>query len=549
MINKTPTPCVMSEQIDYSDRERAEKVVSALKKNDPYTHVEASKQEASTFFFRLRKWMYRGWLCVVTAVLITLLLKLQATLDGSSSYQSFWQESVQWAELSWLVPVPIAISLWLGWLIFAEAVKRKPQPINVPLVGEKRVRLVFRFVTRGDNVDVLCDSVQAVHRACRSYPRALGPYRVEVVAERPISIAVENDADAERTRTYVVPKAYVTAHASRFKARALTYVQEQVRPEEEDWYIYLDEESLIDGNVIAGIYGFISKTLHTEAQTRMAGKKPTAEGVIGQGAILYQGGNWFFRGADALRTADDLGRFRLQYALGMPLFGVHGSYLVVRGNDDRRLSFDVGHANSITEDTAWALRAWSKGFRFAWVEGYLREQPPQRLMDLVKQRSRWLAGIRLVLCDQQIPLRQRWCLGVFTVLWQLAPLPFLVATLALFIHTSPFVWMRLPADFAWATFVLAYLQGLDVLIQNEPSADLQGTWRQRLQFMMRRVLCWAVVLCTVWYSLLEAAATLYSLKPKQGFFVIQKPSLLPAQQEVYYEETAVPVGATKGGRS
>ena len=103
---------------------------------------------------------------------------------------------------------------------------------------------------------------------------------------------------------------------------------------------------------IARLLPVFTASSHAAAGT-LDGRRPPAR-IIGQGAILYQGGHWFFRGADGLRTADDLGRFRLQYALGWPLFGIHGSYILVSGADNQRLSFDVGPANSLTEDAAWA---------------------------------------------------------------------------------------------------------------------------------------------------------------------------------------------------
>jgi hypothetical protein len=62
---------------------------------------------------------------------------------------------------------------------------------------------------------------------------------------------------------------------------------------------------------------------------------------------------------------------------------------------------------------------------------------------------------------------------------------------------------------------------------------------------MRRVLSWLLVGCCVWYSLLEAAATIYSLKPKQGFFVIQKPSFSAAQEAASQNVPAVSVKATR----
>ncbi len=494
----------------------------------PYINRLTASHSTKGVFFVLIPWFYRCFLICATWILTVLLLQLQAVLDHVPSQTSIWRTGVQWAELAWLAPVPLAIILWLGWFIFAEAARPNPVPINVPfLTGNKGlfayapakpVRLIFRFVTRGDNIDVLRDSVVAVHKAFANYQQAYGPYRIEIVSDCPISLNMGVDF---RTHIYVVPPNYTTQYRSRFKARALTYLQKQVRPQQEDWYIYLDEESLVDEKLLAGLYRFIQRSIDIETRWRNDRKKHHPAGLIGQGSILYQGGNWFFRGADALRTADDLGRFRIQYALGKPLFGIHGSFIVIRGIDDTRLSFDVGSANSVTEDAAWALRAWAQGFRFAWVDGYLHEQPPQRVKDFVRQRSRWLSGIRAVLKDPTIPIIYRFCLGIFTGLWQLAFLPFLVAVVALFVHASPFAWMRLPADFAWATFILAYLQGIDV--QGKHSHPFLK--KKKIELQWKRIVSWLLVLCSIWYSLLEAAGVIYSLRPRQGFFVIQKPSL------------------------
>jgi egghead protein (zeste-white 4 protein) len=499
-----------------------------------YINSLTASDSRNGVFAALIPWIYRCYLICFTGILTLLLLRLQAVLDHVPARTSIWRTGVQWAELTWLAPVPLAIILWLGWFIFAEAVRPNPIPIRVPFITgnkglfayapAKPVRLVFRFVTRGDNIEVLRDSVVAVHKAFAHYQQACGPYQIEIISECPVHLNMGVDF---RTRIYVVPPRYTTQNQSRFKARALTYLQEQVRPHLEDWYIYLDEESLVDEKLLAGLYRFVERSLDFETRAQHDRKKHHPAGLIGQGAILYQGGNWFFRGADALRTADDLGRFRVQYALGKPWFGIHGSFIVIRGIDDARLSFDVGSANSITEDAAWALRAWAQGFRFAWVDGYLHEQPPQRVRDFVRQRSRWLSGIRAVLGDTKIPIMYRLCLGIFTGLWQLAFLPFLIAVVALFVHASPFGWMRIPADFAWATFTLAYLQGIDV--QGKHSHPFLK--KKKLELQWKRVVSWLLVLCSIWYSLLEAAGVIYSLRPKQGFFVIQKPSLA-AENEI-----------------
>ncbi|HEY7832005.1 MAG TPA: glycosyltransferase family 2 protein [Ktedonobacterales bacterium] len=484
----------------------------------------------------VRTWSFRLWVAGATFVLCAVLLWLQDRLGAVPLHPTRWQTLVQWSELIWLCPVPAAAAIWLGWVIFAAAARPAPRPVAAPRLRRTRsaaplsVRLVFRIPTRGDNVAVLRDAVAAVHEAFARYSEAAGPYRIEIVSERPVALG----EGGNRTHIYAVPADYTTRHRSRFKARALAYLQSRVQLEARDWCVYLDEESLVDTAFLAGVYRYVQR--HSPGGTRREQQRPCP---IGQGAILYQGGNWFFRGADALRTADDLGRFRLQYALGVPLFGIHGSYIVVRGVDDAGLSFDVGARNSLTEDAAWSLRAWARGRRFAWVDGYLYEQPPQTATDFVRQRARWLAGIRRVLRDGSVPLRYRLCLGLYSLLWQLSFLPFLIAIAAVVAHVAPFGWMRLAADFAWASYVLAYVIGADrAAARRRDTAGhspldapsyvprwLRPVWRPAL-----RATAWVLALAYLWYALLEAAGVFWSLMVGHDFFVIRKPSLTHASE-------------------
>jgi len=120
-------------------------------------------------------------------------------------------------------------------------------------------------------------------------------------------------------------------------------------------------------------------------------------------------------------------------------------------------------------------------------------------------------------------------------LWQVSVLPLLIALVALATHVQPFTWARLPADFAWVTFVLAYLQGLDVqALRRHPTIVESGAQSSRMVVWLRRqahrVLEWPLVLGLLWYSLLEVAGVLYSLHPRQGFYVIQKPRLTAAAE-------------------
>jgi beta-1,4-mannosyltransferase len=486
----------------------------------PLTEVGIQKQT-----WTLHTWLYRCRLIISTLAICWLLFLIQKALNPEPLHVSQWQTVTRWSEVVWIIPAPVAATFWIGWLLFAQFAKPDPRPVPVPSIAINRdggsrleqVCLVFRFVTRGDNLDVLRSSIQAVHEAFARYPLRSGPYRVEVVSERPLNLV---GVTRGRTFVYAVPRAYVTINRSRFKARAMTYLQTQTDPQPQDWHIYMDEESMIDDVFIAGIYRFIM-----QSQQRMCQPGQRCKGYIGQGTIIYQGGHWFFRTADAIRTADDLGRFHLQYRLGVPIFGMHGSFIVVRGIDDAHLTFDVGPRNSIAEDTAWALRAWANGYRFAWVDGYLYEQPPQKVKEFIKQRSRWLIGIRLVLQDKTIPLRCKWCLGIFTYSWHLSLLPLLVAIMALFTHTNAFLWVQIPANFAWTVFFLSYVQGASTQMRRTIRFFTHEQSSLLLDGLMHAI-AYPLALGIFWYTLLESASIFYStIRPQQGFFVIRKPVL------------------------
>jgi egghead protein (zeste-white 4 protein) len=471
---------------------------------------------------------YRLVLVAGTAMLLAGLLRIQEVFGGATdAAMPAWSEHLRWLEVLWLAPLPLALGLWLGWLIWGEPARRAPCGVAVPrLPSGDPVLLVFRFCARGQNVEVLRESVAAVRRAFAEYDVLGARYRIEVVSER----ALDLDGGVE---VYIVPPTYAPPHGARFKARALTYLQAVTQPDPAAWHVYLDEESCVDARALAGIYAFVTHALRRAQRHHLSTPR-----LIGQGAILYEGGSAFFRGADALRTGDDLGRFRLQYALGAPIFGAHGSYLVVRGAEEPALSFDVGPANSITEDAAWALRAWARGWRFGWVRGYVHEQPPQRATDFIRQRARWLTGIRHVVRDASIPLRFRAILFGFVVLWHLSVLPLGIAIVALVTQTEPFTWARLPADFAWTAFVLAYLHGLDAQIRHRmrlrrAAGDARrltamGACARGLWFAARYVGECLLVLGVFWYALLEVAGVVYSFKPQDGFYVIKKPQVRSA---------------------
>lgn len=475
----------------------------------------------------LHSWLYRCKLISGTIVLIWLLSGTQLLFYNAHSHLTAVQDVIRWVEVIWVLPIPIVVVWWVSWLFFAQAAHPDPYAVRVPLISLDQnhvappllrpARLIFRFVTRGENVNVLYESIYAVYEAFARYSAACGPYRIEIVSERPLNFS---SVAKSNTSVYLLPPDYVAPHGSRFKARALTYLQEQTKPQPEDWHIYLDEESTIDEVFLAGIYHFI-----LQSEVQMCQPNRHFQGIIGQGTIIYQGGLWFFRGADAIRTAHDIGYFRLQFGLGIPFCGFHGSFIVVRARDEMLLSFDVGPKDSITEDVAWALRAWARGFRFVWINGYLYEQPPQTVQDFIKQRSRWLIGARLVLGNKTLHWRYRWCLAIFTYLWNLTPISFAISLFALFTAGVAFSWIQIPANFVWVVLVLAYSQGAYLQMQRTAQFFTKKE-PSMFQLMKMQVLSCLLTSCVFLYIFLEILSVVYgSLHVNQGFYVINKPSL------------------------
>jgi egghead protein (zeste-white 4 protein) len=207
-------------------------------------------------------------------------------------------------------------------------------------------------------------------------------YVIEVVTDCPALALEPPNSDI---RYIEVSPEYTTGKGSRFKARALQYALEKSELPDNAWIVHLDEETRPTPSGIKGIAKAIAEEEHREATTGLPPR-------FGQGAILYHR-DWrrhpFLTLADNVRTGDDFARFHFQHRLGRTVFGLHGSYIVVRNDIEKVGGFDFGPVGSITEDAFWALVCMDAGIRCRWVEGYLEEQSTQSLKDFVFQRRRW----------------------------------------------------------------------------------------------------------------------------------------------------------------
>jgi egghead protein (zeste-white 4 protein) len=359
----------------------------------------------------------------------------------------------------------------------------------------------WRIVSRGINTEALRNTILACQKEMAGMP--LFPYVIEVVVDT-VFPGDELPAPGSDLRYIVVPRDYETPGDTRAKARALNYALWHSPLEEDAWLLHMDEESRPTASGITGIAAAIREE---EASGQLR---------IGQGTITYHR-DWhdhpFFTLADCIRTGSDLGRLYLSMKIGVPLFGLHGSFILVRNDVERSLGFDLGPVGSLTEDAWWGTIAMDRGYRCRWVEGHIAEQCTFRVRDFLKQRRRWFNGMARTAMHAPVSWRWRAVLCISMLTWASAPVAwfYTLSHLMLGGYVSPVI--QALANVSLAVYITTTLVGLGVNMTEH------GIWR-RVQ-KLRWGLTWLV--CLPAFSLLESSAVAYALiRPAKGFDVVKK---------------------------
>ncbi|XP_050303235.1 beta-1,4-mannosyltransferase egh [Anthonomus grandis grandis] len=312
---------------------------------------------------------------------------------------------------------------------FPEKVTLKGSPLLAPFI-------CIRVVTRGDFPDLVKNNVNRNMNKC--IDAGLENFLIEVVSDKPIGLEVHR-----RVRELVVPPDYQTSTGALFKARALQYcLEDKINIlSDNDWIVHLDEETLLTENSVRGILNFAMDGRHQ----------------IGQGLITYANEevvNWITTLADSFRVSDDMGKLRCQfYWFHKPLFSFKGSFVVTQVAAERDVSFDNDRDGSIAEDCFFAMKAFSMGYSFNFIEGEMWEKSPFTFMDFIQQRKRWLQGILLVVHSKAIPLKYKVLLGCSCYSWVTLPLAVSNILLA--------AWFPIPCP-PVMDFIVLFIGGVNV---------------------------------------------------------------------------------------
>jgi cellulose synthase/poly-beta-1,6-N-acetylglucosamine synthase-like glycosyltransferase len=210
--------------------------------------------------------------------------------------------------------------------------------------------------------------------------------------------------------------------------------------------------------------------------------------------------------ADCIRAADDVAKFHLQLArLHRPIFGLHGSFLLAKGSLEDEITWDL--RGSLVEDYAFAVECMRRGYEVGEINGILREQSPKNIIDFLRQRRRWLVGIRGL--SALSPWARLW-----SVLWSASPLV-KAATVADVLVARNLPWAIVVAGNLFAsTFLYLYLLGSVLQDLDRPTSMPRLIWRA----------CLTALLFPVSY-VLESLAVLWSFVSRErriGFQTIRK---------------------------
>lgn len=445
-------------------------------------------------YARARNALFRlGVVAFFVAVLAAIrIAKATVFPDGGSEPDGLIDQILRWGSLTWIVLLPWALADIVGWLLY-----RRHTPAGDGAVGLAiGTAVTFRIVCRGDQPDVVFATVHETLRVMGMRP--LFPFTIEVVSDIPLQVPMH-----PAVSNIVVPAEYRTTNGATHKARALQCALERSPIGDHVWILHLDEESHITLEVVEGIRSHI-------VQEETAGTIR-----VGQGLILYHRGmerNTLLTLADSVRVADDMGRFHLQYRLNRVLFGLHGSFVLVRNDVERKVGWDFEPAACTTEDTMWGLRQMEAGTRFSWVDGCVVEQSPQTPLDFMKQRRRWFVGMWWSARHAEVKARHRAMLIMAMSIWTVGWMNLLYSYVHIFSGVAVPGIVEWLGNIVFTTYVVNYLMGMWVSLvdRNDPA------------LFRAKYLALQIALLPV-YTALEAAAVIYALfSPERGFHVVHK---------------------------
>lgn len=153
------------------------------------------------------------------------------------------------------------------------------------------------------------------------------------------------------------------------------------------------------------------------------------------------------------------------------------------------------------------MHAWDKGFKCGKVSGIIREQSPQNVVDFMRQRRRWFAGI--IRLPNILP-------KIWGLLWIMGSLALYGTVISIaysiYLRDATPRWFGILKDFTFCTFVYLYILGIVVQDIDKGVNPILIILHIPLTFVLQFVA-----------AILESLSVLYGiLSPPKGFDIIKK---------------------------
>lgn len=443
------------------------------------------------------------FLSIILPLLLSLVLSVVLLKDNSSDY-------LQHIDITYVLAfsiISVVLMVYAGLLIGSPVKKDLYNIKKFKIDGWNMTKiLIVTYISHGKEATTVLRSIQYTKTVL---DRMKVNYIIEIASDIKIPFQIGLFSN---TYYYPIPIYYTTKNRSKYKSRALQYLVENRRNSaifHKDAYIlHMDEESVLTHEAVAGIHTFINKKANKFR--------------IGQGEIKYNGQfyskNLLTTAMDGMRTGSDLSRSRFQFKiLHWPLFGMHGSFILVPIKIEDKVGFDFGKLGSLTEDAYFSLLAAEKGMAFGWVDGHIKEQSPYTLKDILIQRRRWLSGFMTLLQSKSLQRKTRLLFFINTLIWAISWVIPYILFLYLFLYL---IWSKNQISFA--LFLMSFLS-----LACYSSIYLIGAYRNVMDTkfpLSKKVLLYSFTYLLIPISaLLELIAIISGIiKPSKKFIIINK---------------------------
>lgn len=357
------------------------------------------------------------------------------------------------SKYAWFITTPFLLTSYIGLIIYPATIKRNFSSIE-ELSTKFDNKLIIRVVTRGTNPNLVLANVNKLYSVLMNNMGTID-WNIEVITDNQLGLTSKIKYNTNKIVEIIVPENFVTQNNTKYKARALFYASIQEPSNEKDWVLHLDEESKIDKRTLQGVITHIIESNEFD-------KKP----AIGQGVISYAPDDiqnclhWITTLTDSLRVSNDYGAFRLQYQLFNNVYiGMKGSFVLLRNDLTKKVSWDHGYKASITEDAYFAMIAKDMDYPFRFIDACVYELSPFSITDLWKQRRRWMDGLWNVCFSSKIKFGSKMPLIISMCLWSISWLSLCTIIISLIVPTNISMEMNIIYGINTSFIIISYIIG------------------------------------------------------------------------------------------